>query len=167
MFNQFFKYLFYILSLVTASALIIKYLQQQMIIGPSTYSKDPSIRAEGIMLTLPKQFFQDRGWTYAEFEKYFKQFMAGESSIWNFRLTNLPKREVAWVYLVFEGFIQFRLNLVMYERNKSKTFKDGPDKKARKFPNANWVILCGPAVTAPFEMPQKGFQGFRYTTFLF
>jgi hypothetical protein len=138
-----------------------------MIIGPSKYSKDPTIPAEGIALTLPKQFFEDRGWTYAEFEKYFEKLMAKDDSIWHFRLTNLPTQDVAWVYLIFEGFIQFRLNLVMYERNKSKVFKDGPDSENRHFPNSNWVLLAGPAVRAPYEMIQKGFQGFRYTTKLF
>jgi hypothetical protein len=138
-----------------------------MIIGPSTYSKDPSIPADGIMLTLPKQFFWDRGWTYKEFKKYFERVMAKEDTVWNFRLTNLPKQEVAYVYIVFDGFIQYRLNLVMYERNKSKYFTDSPEKLLRSFENANWVILSGPAVKAPYEMPQKGFQGFRYTTKLF
>jgi hypothetical protein len=93
--------------------------------------------------------------------------MSKEDSIWNFRLTNLPTQEVAWVYLVFDGFIRFRVNLVMYERNVSKYFYDGPDGKERAFPKANWVILSGPAIRPPYEIPQKGFQGFRYTTKLF
>lgn len=138
-----------------------------MIIGPSKYSKDPSIVPEGIALTLPKQFFEDRGWTYSECEKYFERFMRKENHIWNFRLTNLPTIDVAWAYLIFDGFIQFRANIVMCERNKSKTFYDGPDKKERHFPSANWVILSGPVRKAPFDCPQKGFQGFRYTTKLF
>lgn len=131
------------------------------------YSKDPSIIPEGIALTLPLQFFNDRGWTYASFEKMFEKYMAGEFSLWNYRLTNLPLHDVAWVYLIFDGFIQFRLNMVQYERDVSKVFKDGPDKKVREFPNANWVILAGPAVKPPHDWPQKGFQGFRYTTKLF
>jgi len=49
----------------------------------------------------------------------------------------------------------------------SKIFDDGPDEKAREFPNANWLILAGPVVKAPEGMDQKGFQGFRYTIKLF
>src|SRR5690348_8459310 len=122
------------------------------------YSKDQSIQPEGVMLTLPKKFFEERGMSTGEFEKLFLRFMADEDSVWNFRLTNLPKQDVAWIYLVFDGFIQYRANLVMYERNKSKSFKDSPDGKVREFPNANWVIFTGPIVIAPDDFPQRGFQ---------
>lgn len=139
-----------------------------MIIGPGIYSKDPGIMPEGIMLTLPVAFFEDRGWSnYEAFSTMFHRFMAHEDHIWNFRLTNLPIHDVAWVYLVYDRHVQFRVNFVQYERNTSKVFYDGPDKKVRRFPNANWVILAGPAIRPPYEWPQKGFQGFRYTTKLF
>jgi hypothetical protein len=138
-----------------------------MIVGPSKYSKDQSIIPEGIMLTLPVAFFEDRKWGCEGFIKMFERYMSKEDSIWNFRLTNLPTHEVAWVYLVFDKKVQFRVNMVMYERNVSKYFYDGPDKKERAFPSANWVILSGPAIRPPHEWPQKGFQGFRYTTKLF
>ncbi len=131
------------------------------------YSKDPSIKPEGIMLTLPVQFFDDRGWTEQTFIKMFERYMAKENSLWNFRLTNLPLHEVAWVYLVFGKKVQFRTNLVMYERNVSKKFNDSPNGQVRYFQNSNWVILSGPAIRPPHEWPQKGFQGFRYTTKLF
>lgn len=131
------------------------------------YSKDPTIMPEGIALTLPKQFFEDRGWTPAEFEKYFERFMQNEDHLWHFRLTNLPTIDVAWAYLLFDGYLQFRANVVMYERNKSKTFTDAPDGQPRDFPSTNWVILCGPAIKCPYERELKGFQGFRYTTKLF
>jgi hypothetical protein len=131
------------------------------------YSKDRSIIPEGIMLTLPVQFFEDRKWDYKGFIKMFERYMAREDSLRNFRLTNLPLHEVLWIYLVFDKHVQFRTNMVMYERNVSKSFNDGPDRKCRNFPNANWVILSGPAIRPPYECPQKGFQGFRYTTKLF
>ena len=138
-----------------------------MIIGPGKYTKDKSIRPDGIMLTMPNMFFEDRGWSVDQFKMYFKKFMAGEDNTWNYRLTNLPTLDFAWVYLVFDKQVQFRLNLVMIERNVTKVFNDGPDHKTRTFPNANWIILSGPAIEPPYEWPQKGFQGFRYTTKLF
>lgn len=131
------------------------------------YSKDASIIPEGIMLTLPKMFFRDRNMSYSSFEKMFERYMRREDAIWNFKLTNLPLHDVAFVYLCFEGFVQYRCNLVMYERNKSKTFSDTPDKKVRHFPDCNWVLFTGPAVKPYEDIPQKGFQGFRYTTKLF
>lgn len=138
-----------------------------MIIGPSKYSKDPLLIPEGIALTLPTMFFEDRGMTPDKFKPYFERLMRQDDMLWNFKLTNLPLHDVAWVYLIFDRHIQYRLNFVQYERNKSKTFKDSTDSQVREFPNCNWVIMCGPPVKAPYEFPQKGFQGFRYTLKLF
>jgi hypothetical protein len=131
------------------------------------YSKDQNIIPDGIMLTLPTIFFEDRGMTCSQFKKLFERFMKDEDSIWNFKLTNLPKHDIVYVYIVFDKQVQYRCNFVMYERNKSKTFKDSVDGKIRKFSNQNWVIFTGPVVSPPHEWPQKGFQGFRYTTKLF
>lgn len=137
-------------------------------IVPGGYSKDPNIRPEAIVLTLPVAFFQDRGAGVQEFKKMFVRYMAREDALWNFRLTNLPTiDDIAWVYLIFDKHIQFQCNFVQYERNVSKEFKDSPDRKARYFPNANWVIMTGPAIAPPEPIERKGFQGFRYAVKLF
>lgn len=139
-----------------------------MIIGPSIYSKDPIWRPEGIALTLPKIFFEDRGHSPAEFEKYFKRFMAKEDAYWNFKLKNLPTIEVPYVYLIFDGMFQCRCNFMQYQRKAAKQFQDAPDGKIRRFDeNHNWVLFTGPVVGAPEGWVQKGFQGFRYTIKLF
>jgi hypothetical protein len=136
-------------------------------ITPDGYSKDPNIVPEGIMLTLPTAFFEDHCMNCDQFKKYFERFMSKDDSYWNFKLTNLPLHDVVYVYLVFDKKVQYRLNFMQYERNKSKSFKDAIDKKVRDFPNHNWVLFTGPVVKPPHEWPQKGFQGFRYTTKLF
>lgn len=131
------------------------------------YSKDPNIVPEGIALTLPVLFFQDRGSSIPDFKKLFERFMTRDDALWNFRLTNLPTMEVAWIFLIFDKRIQYRCNLVQYERGVAKVFQDSPDGRIREFPKSNWVIFTGPPVKPPHEWPQKGFQGFRYTTKLF
>jgi hypothetical protein len=131
------------------------------------YSKDPSIIPEGIMLTLPVQFFEDRGMTVNEFKALFEKTMAQEDEYWNFRLTNLPKYDVAYVYLVFDKYVQYRGNFMCYERNVAKGFIDSHDEKVREFPPSNWVLFTGPIIKPPQPWPQKGFQGFRYTTKIF
>ena len=136
-------------------------------ITPKGYTKDPSIRPDGIMLTLPVMFFEDRGMDTKSFKALFERYMSQDDALWNFRLTNLPKHDIAFVYLVFDKQVQYRLNFVQYERNVPKTFKDSPDRKVREFPPSNWVIMCGPPIKPPNKWPQKGFQGFRYTTMLF
>lgn len=126
-----------------------------------------SIVPDGIMLTLPTMFFKDRNMSTDDFKKYFERFMQKEDAIWNFKLTNLPKFEVIYVYLVFDKQVQYRCMLVQYERNITKSFRDAADGKLRLFKNENWVIFTGPVVKPPHEWPQKGFQGFRYTAELF
>lgn len=136
-------------------------------ITPKGYSKDPNIIPEGIMLTLPTMFFADRGTTCEDFKKLFERYMQRDDAVWNFKLTNLPKHDIAWVYLVFDKQVQYQCNFLQYERNKSKVFVDAPDGRERKFEKCNWVLFTGPAIKPPHEWPQKGFQGFRYTTKLF
>ena len=131
------------------------------------YSKDQTLMPDGIALTLPVAFFQDRNMTIDQFKKYFERLMANEDVTWNFKLSNLPKQDILYVYFIFGGFIQYRLIFVQYERNQTKQFKDSTDKKVRTFTSCNWVICCGPAIKPIEEWPQKGFQGFRYTTHLF
>lgn len=122
---------------------------------------------DGILLTLPVAFFQDRGMSYSEFMPLFKKQMSDPDNVWNYRLTNLPTMDVQYVYLVFDGFVQYRGNLVMYQRGVTKRFNDSPDMKFRTFAEANWVIFTGPIVVAPIDIEMKGFQGFRYTKKLF
>lgn len=140
-----------------------------MIIGPSKYSKDPNIQPEGIALTLPVQFFTDRAMTTKQFKPMFERYMQRDDAIWNFRLTNLPTQDIAWVFLIFDKRFQYRCNFIDYERGKAKTFWDTPDHKPRHFAPTNWVRFTGPAIIAPGEedWQQRGFQGFRYTTKLF
>lgn len=129
--------------------------------------KNQSQPPEAIILTMPVAFFKEREMDQESFGKYFERFMRRPESLWNYKKKQLPTEEVAWVYLVWNGKVQFRLNFVQYERNKSKTFNDTYDGKVRKFPKMNWIILSGPAIPAPYEIPMKGFQGHRYTQKIF
>lgn len=122
---------------------------------------------EAIILTMPVAFFKDRNMSYHEFCKLFEETMSDEDSTWNFVKKNLPIHDVAFVYIVFDGFVQYRTNMVSYERNKTMEFYDAPDGKVRRFDNKNWIILSGPAIIAPYDIPMKGFQGHRYSKKLF
>lgn len=124
------------------------------------YLTEPPI---GILLTMPVAFFEDRGWSVEDFEKYYERFMRNEEHIWNYRKKTLPVHDVLYCYLVFGGCVKFRSNIVGYERNVAKTFYDDPDLKPRNFSPSNWIILNGVA-RPPHPIPMKGFQGFRYVT---
>lgn len=131
------------------------------------YSKEPGLQAEGLVLTLPKIFFEDRCMTIPDFKKMFEEYMVQEDAVWNFRLTNLPTQEVPYIYLIFGGFLQYRANFMQYERNVAKEFDDAPDGIIRSFDFSNWILFTGPVIKCPFVRELKGFQGFRYSTKLF
>jgi hypothetical protein len=122
---------------------------------------------EAIILTMPVAWFRDRNMSYADFCKDFEATMAEEDNYWNFLKSNLPTQDVAYVYLVFDGFVQYRANFVCYERNVAKAFDDAPDGIVREFPPSNWILFSGPVIKAPFDIPMKGFQGHRYSKMLF
>ena len=123
--------------------------------------------AESIILTMPVAFFNDRNMTHDEFREVFEEALAEEDGIWNFLKSNLPTQDVAFVYIVFGGMVQYRTNLVCYERGVAKSFDDAPDGIVREFPPSNWILISGPAIRAPYEIPMKGFQGHRYSKVLF
>lgn len=122
---------------------------------------------EGLLLTMPVAWFTDRRMSYAQFCPMFEACMADEDSYWNYLKTNLPVHDVAFVYLVFDGFVQYRANFVGYERGVAKAFDDAPDGVVREFPPSNWILFSGPVVIAPHDIPMRGFQGHRYCKKLF
>lgn len=79
--------------------------------------------------------------------------------------SGVPARKVEFCYLIWDGKVQYRLLVEEYQKNITGKFADGG--VVRSFDNRNLVILTGPCIKAPHNIPMKGFQGFRYSQFLF
>ncbi len=123
-------------------------------------------KIEGILLTIPERFFRD----YPGGEKQFRKIIEGLNVTDSYKWGNtcgsgVPRLPVAWCYLVFKGAVQYRCDIASFEKNSSKEFNDGGI--IRVFRNKNWIWLQGPVVSAPYNIPQLGFQGFRYTSYIF
>lgn len=116
----------------------------------------------GIILTMPKQWFDETGHTPDTCLDAMMKCMNEEEETWLFLKHNLPVLDFLYVYVVFDKKVQLRCNLSHLERGKSYGWADTPDGKERLFFNKNWIVLCGPAVKAPYEIAMQGFQGFRY-----
>lgn len=85
---------------------------------------------------------------------------------WGQTISGIPTLPVELAYICFNGYIQYRMTILSFERNITREFYDGGI--IRRFENKNWVNLVGPVVKSPKnKYPQRGFQGFRYTPFLF
>lgn len=125
-----------------------------------------SYKPDGIIITMPARFFQEYPGGEATYRRIVETMNVREEVIWGNTIANIPSVEVAYCYICFAGYVQYRFSIVDFEKNTSKEFSDGGI--VRVFHNKNWVNLCAPVVKAPKEkFPQKGFQGFRYTPFLF
>ena len=82
----------------------------------------------------------------------------GENYIFNWALSNKPKKEFVWVYIVIGNKVRWRARFVGYDQdNPEKTFSDG-----RRWRCTNWLLLVDfEKLPRPYEH-KKGFQGFRY-----
>lgn len=74
-------------------------------------------------------------------------------------LSNRPQIEVLHLYLVIEGKVHLRMNLVEFIEGGSLKCWDGKTR-APKY----WAVCAGPVSYPPKPIARRGFQGFRYTS---
>jgi hypothetical protein len=73
-------------------------------------------------------------------------------------MAQLPKTEVLYMYLLIEGQIRVRLNIVEYVPGTSEICWDATIRQPK-----HWAVCGGPVCRPPEKIYRKGFQGFRYT----
>lgn len=90
--------------------------------------------------------------------KVLRDAKAGDNFIFNWALSNKPKHEFIWVYIVIGNKVRWRARFAGYdEDNPEKTFSDG-----RRWTSTYWLLLFDfEKLPRPYEH-RKGFQGFRY-----
>lgn len=119
---------------------------------------DLSIPPVAIIVTLPARFFQEQN--HAAYLKEL-QNVHEKDFVWYRVCKNLPKQDVLYVYTIIDNKIHHRANFAGIERNRNYRFPR-PGGQFREFKNANAILTCGPVIMAPYEIPMRGFQGFRY-----
>lgn len=121
---------------------------------------------DAIMLTLGKNFL-DKVYPGGReaIIKALERCENGEYTWMQFCGSGVPARQVEFVYLIWDGKVQYRMTVLKYIKNRTGTFDDGGVE--RSFSNRNMVVMTGPTIKAPRDIPAKGFQGLRYTEFLF
>lgn len=81
----------------------------------------------------------------------------GENFIFNWALSNKPKKDFVWVYIVIGNKVRWRARFIGYDQERNKIFSDGRGWSAK-----NWMLLIDfEKLPKPYES-KKGFQGFRY-----
>jgi hypothetical protein len=119
---------------------------------------NPSTRPTDIIRTLPS-LYQDTG--NIGFKRYVRAIHELEKEIIPaiyIAMAQMPKTEVLHMYLLIEGFIRVRLNIVEYIPGTSEICWDSTIRQP-KF----WAVCSGPVERPPHKLQRRGFQGFRYT----
>lgn len=126
----------------------------------------PDGKIEAILITVPAKFFKEYPGGEVQFRNVIERMNVTDRYRWgNTCGSGIPKIPVKFCYLVFGGKVQYRTEIFGFDRKRSMTFNDGGIR--RTFERKNWVWLQGPVERAPRDIPRKGFQGFRYSGWLF
>lgn len=100
------------------------------------------------------------------FARHFLREMKDDNNVWLNKCTNKPKHEVQYVYIIVGGKVRYRL---LYAGWQPGIPTEINTTASQSFSTREWVwwpriVLAGPVVLAPREIPMRGFQGFRYLT---
>ena len=112
----------------------------------------------GIIKTMPQSWVKRLPGGFKKWEKTFLKMNVIEGYYWTFNLSGKPKYEVLYFYLLINGAIRYRCNIINYEGAKVVDCYTGEKKHGRC-----WVNVSAPVIKLKNHIPMKGFQGFRYT----
>lgn len=121
-------------------------------------------KPDAIIVTMPARFFEEYG--MKNFLQDIENMNTIDGYIWYRVCKNLPKIQTQYCYWIIGGKIKYRMDLLRLERGHNYSFSR-PNGGHREFNNSNAVVLIGPVIKAPHDIPMKGFQGFRYTELIF
>lgn len=116
-------------------------------------------RIVAIIKTFPVVFFREL--SLREFVRQWRSINQ-DGSCWVCPMPAVPRQEVLYCYIVIGNRIRYRCNISHFEPGGERIFSDG-----RRFTAKAWMVLTAPVVKPPHKIKKRGFQGFRYSEFLF
>lgn len=113
----------------------------------------------GIIITMGKEVLEANSGG-AEWQKHFESCVQSEDSgFWLHKSRNAPREDIATVYVIAENFVQWKVFYGGYERGPTSVWMRSGEERVIDWPR---MVLAGPFEAAPFDIPMRGFQGFRY-----
>lgn len=125
-----------------------------------------SEKPDGIIVTWSKEMLTEGEFKdIAAFRKRFEQMNDNPDMVWYQKMSKKPQYKVEFVYIIISGKVEYRCTWSHYEKEGAKRIM----KVNGIRDTVRWARACliAPVVRAPREILMKGFQGFRYTHFLF
>lgn len=130
------------------------------------YSKDTSIRPEGIVITFGSNMIEEKGGLLATL-RWFELNLKGDEGQFYHRLKNRPTFEdFLYVYVIVANRLYCRCSYGGFYRTGVSAYLRPDDLETSEF-NYPHIILAGPIIKPGFKRTLRGFQGFRYATKLF
>jgi hypothetical protein len=123
-----------------------------------------NFKPDAIIVSMPARFFQE--YTMEKFLQDLHNMNTVDGFVWYRVMKNLPKVQTPYCYWIIDGRIKYRMEIAKLVRNKTMRFAR-PKGGIRTFENANYIELVGPVIEAPYHIPMRGFQGFRYSELIF
>lgn len=115
-------------------------------------------RPTGIIRTLPSLYNDGGNIGYKRYVRSIRELEQEKIEAIYIAMAQLPKTEVLHMYLLIEGKIRVRLNIVEYVLGTAAICWDSKIRQPKY-----WALCSGPVSRPPTDILRKGFQGFRYT----
>ena len=116
------------------------------------------VRPSGIIRTLPSLSEQSKTIGYRRYVRAIRELESEKIPAIYIAMPQLPKIHILHMYLLIEGQIRVRLNIVEYVSGSEAICWDSKIRTP-KF----WAVCSGPVSRPPEKIERRGFQGFRYT----
>jgi hypothetical protein len=111
-----------------------------------------------IIRTLPSLYSDKRNVGYRRYVRAIRELESEIIPAIYIAMAQLPKVEVLHMYLLIEGQIRVRLNIVEYIAGTEEICWDATIRQPKY-----WAVCSGPVLRPPEPIKRRGFQGFRYT----
>lgn len=119
---------------------------------------------DGIIVTWGQSMLTAGHGNLDAFRRIFEREMRAADGCWLQKCRNKPKHDVLFVYIIVANLVEYRANYAGYETGPMEGMRPNGERVLVTWPR---ILLTGPMEKAPFEIPMRGFQGFRYTHKLF
>jgi hypothetical protein len=115
-------------------------------------------RPTGIIRTLPSLYQDDGNIGFARYTRAIEELEQEIIPAIYIALSAMPKIDVLHMYLLIEGQIRVRLNIVEYAPGTAEICWDSTIRQPKY-----WAVCSAPVERPPEPISRRGFQGFRYT----
>lgn len=117
------------------------------------------IRPTGIIRTLPS-LYGDASIGAKRMKESIEMLEKEQIPAIYIALSQMPKIDVLHIYLLINGEINIRLNIVGYESGANSNIKCWDNQ----YRSPKYWLICSNPISRPIEpIKFRGFQGFRYT----